>query len=305
MKKIFFTILAIVISTFSSAQVGINTSEPHATFEVASKPLDDTKVDGIIAPRLSGDQLKAKDVLYKKTTSNVEGQTGAIVYVTEGVTGTPSEKTTNVTESGYFYFDGLVWKKLNDSKPAPAATTYSKSSPGAVKIAVNQSAFLTLNGTQSFGLLMQNSPGTTVSPSYVTGVYPGGSTTGVPKDVISTTTGSNGYALLEAPINGNGNIFRLNMAYVMGNNPPSATRYFNVTIESIGSGALIYENSFVVPGGMDTGHIAPFQIIFPTIADASSIGIGYRIIFRVDTAASSGLQNNIGVKIIDIARLNQ
>ncbi|WP_154656891.1 hypothetical protein [Epilithonimonas tenax] len=304
MTKKHFILLAFLGSTFSFGQVGINTSEPKATLDIVGSPLNNSKTDGIIAPRLSGDQLKAKDELYKQTTPTVTGHTGTILYVTEAVTGTPSGKTINVTETGYFYFDGLVWKKLNDSKASSAGSNYANSKPGAVKIAVNQSGFLTLNGTQSYGLLMQNSPNTSVSPTYVTGVYPGG-TTGSPTDVISSTKGSNGYALLEAPINMNGNIFRLNMEYVMGNNPPSATRYFNVKIESIGTGALIYENAIVVPGGMDTGHVAPFQILFPTIADASSIGIGYRIVFRVDTAASSGLQNNIGIKIIDIARLNQ
>lgn len=304
MKKTSFTILAFAVGTFTFAQVGINTAKPKATLDVASKPQDNTQIDGIIAPRITGDQLKAKDALYKETTATEEGQTGTIVYVTQAVTGILSEKTINVIEPGYYYFDGSVWKKLNDSKTTSTGSYYSNSKPGAVKIAANQSSFLTLNGTQSYGLLMQNSPNTTVSPTYLTGIYPGGAP-GVPTDVMSITTGSNGYALLEAPINGNGNIFRLNMEYVMGNNPPSATRYFNVRIESIGSGALIYENSIVVPGGMDTGHVAPFQILFPTIADAASIGIGYRIVFRVDTAASAGLQNNIGIKIIDIARLNQ
>ncbi len=68
---------------------------------------------------------------------------------------------------------------------------------------------------------------------------------------------------------------------------------------------MIYENSIVVPGRLDTGHVAPFQVMFTTIADSASIGVGYRIIFRVDTAASTGLQSNIGVRIVDIARINQ
>lgn len=302
MKKTFIALSTFLINTLSFGQVGINTQTPMATLDIVASPSDLTKIDGIIAPRITGDQLKAKDTLYTKTTSTNAGQTGVIIYVTDAITGSPSEKTINITEAGYYYFNGTVWKKLSDS--GSSGSSYSNSSPGAVKIRVNQTGFLTLSGTQSFGLLAQNQ-GVTINPEYVTGVYPGGVTTGSPTDIITTTTGSNGYALLEAPINGNGNTYRLNMEYVMGNNPPSESKYFNVRVESIGSGAMIYENSIVVPGRLDTGHVAPFQVMFTTIADSASIGVGYRIIFRVDTAASTGLQNNIGVRMVDIARINQ
>jgi len=305
MKKVFYT-FTFLLCAMTLGQVGINSTSPKSTLDVAGKPTDVTSADGVIAPRLTGNQLKAKDALYIKTTSSSDGQTGAIVYVTQAVTGTPAGKTINVTSSGYYYFDGDVWKKLNDSV-TPTTTTFTNSRPGAVKIAMNQSSFLTLNGTQAYGLLMQNSPFINVNPTYVTGVYPGGVSNGSPNDIVKVVAGSgaNNYALLEAPINGNGNFYRLNMSFIMGNNPPAATRYFNVRVESIGSGALIYEDSVVVPGGMNTGHETPFQIFFSTIADNTSIGTGYRLVFRVDTAASQGLPGQIGVKITDIARINQ
>ena len=99
----------IVLSTFISSigfsQVGVNTNEPKATLEVVASPSDNTKVDGIIAPRLAGDELKAKDALYGAD------QVGAIVYVTSAVT-VPIDKTSNVTEVGYFFFDGDKWIKM-------------------------------------------------------------------------------------------------------------------------------------------------------------------------------------------------
>ncbi|WP_333663099.1 hypothetical protein [Chishuiella changwenlii] len=305
MKKVFY-LITFVLSAMTFGQVGINSTTPKTTLDVTGKPTDNTSADGVIAPRLTGNQLKSKDALYIKTTSNFEGQTGAIVFITQAVTGTPAGKTINVTSSGYYYFDGDVWKKLNDSV-TPATSSFANSRPGAVKIAMNQSNFLTLSGTQAYGLLMQNSPSTSTNPTYVTGVYPGGVSNGSPSDIVKVVSGSgaNNYALLEAPINGNGNFYRLNMSFIMGNNPPAATKYFNVRVESIGTGALIYEDSIVVPGGLNTGHETPFQIFFSTIADNSSINVGYRLVFRVDTAASQGLPGQIGVKIIDIARINQ
>jgi len=40
---------------FIKAQVGINTSTPQATLDVNGKPTDNTVLDGIIAPRITGD----------------------------------------------------------------------------------------------------------------------------------------------------------------------------------------------------------------------------------------------------------
>lgn len=94
-----------LISIYSYSQVGINEETPNATLDVAASPADMTKVDGVIAPRLTGDELAAKDVLYEAP------QTGAIVYATAAVS-TTTTKTTNVTAAGYYYFDGTVWIAL-------------------------------------------------------------------------------------------------------------------------------------------------------------------------------------------------
>ncbi|MDY3319530.1 hypothetical protein PG343_08960 [Riemerella anatipestifer] len=86
------------------AQVGINTPTPKATLDVMGKALDTDALDGIIPPRLKGVELKAK-------TYTLEQQ-GAIVYVTEAET-SPSGQTANVTDAGYYYFDGSSWQKLS------------------------------------------------------------------------------------------------------------------------------------------------------------------------------------------------
>lgn len=81
-----------------TAQVGINTSEPQATLHV-EKGNDPTKPDGIIPPRFTGDELKAKSNTYGAS------QDGAIVYVTEAVTGLPDPKTTGVISRGLYVYD--------------------------------------------------------------------------------------------------------------------------------------------------------------------------------------------------------
>jgi len=100
MRKQFITIIALVASAVTFSQVGIDTGAPKATLDVVGKPTEPTTLDGIIAPRLTGDQLRAK--LY--TTD----QTGAFVYVTAADTA-PAEQTADVTSIGYYYFDGTKW----------------------------------------------------------------------------------------------------------------------------------------------------------------------------------------------------
>lgn len=96
----------LLFSSTAFSQVGINTENPKVTLDVTASPTDLTKTDGIIAPRLTGDELKAKDPNY------TNDQTGAIVYVTAATSPTTT-KTSNVTTAGYYFFDGVIWQKLN------------------------------------------------------------------------------------------------------------------------------------------------------------------------------------------------
>ncbi|MFC0428085.1 hypothetical protein [Chryseobacterium scophthalmum] len=107
MKKIIL-IISMLGSIISIAQVGINTESPKATLDIMATPSDFSKIDGVIVPRLTGTELKAKDSLY-----NVD-QKSAIVYVTSPLNiADVSLKTKNVTSIGIFYFDGDVWQKVN------------------------------------------------------------------------------------------------------------------------------------------------------------------------------------------------
>ncbi|WP_123906845.1 MULTISPECIES: beta strand repeat-containing protein [unclassified Chryseobacterium] len=90
----------------SLGKVGINTSSPNATLDITASPNDNNTADGLLAPRLTGNELKAKDSLYGTD------QTGTLVYATAAVT-TSSPKTANITAAGYYYFDGSVWQKVN------------------------------------------------------------------------------------------------------------------------------------------------------------------------------------------------
>lgn len=95
-----------MLGSLAYSQVGINIEAPKATLDVTAKTTDGTKPEGIIAPRLTGDQIKAADAQYDTP------QIGTIVYATAAV-GTSTPKTVNITSPGYYYFDNtLVWVKF-------------------------------------------------------------------------------------------------------------------------------------------------------------------------------------------------
>ena len=112
MKKRFFLLMALLFilgAERMNAQVtiGANT-DPNATLDVvAANPTGQT-VDGIIAPRLTGDQIQSKNALYGSA------QEGAIIYATSAVTNpTVGDKTANITAAGYYYFDGSAWQAFS------------------------------------------------------------------------------------------------------------------------------------------------------------------------------------------------
>lgn len=90
----------ITIANAQTGNVGINTITPAATLDVTGVATDPLKLDGIIAPRLTGNELAAKNY--------TPAQTGAMVYVTAAA-GSLMGQVINVSAVGYYYFDGTVW----------------------------------------------------------------------------------------------------------------------------------------------------------------------------------------------------
>lgn len=107
------------------SQVGINTTTPNASLDVVGKPANPAFYDGIIAPRITGNQLSAKNY--------TPSQKGAIVYVTSAAN-SPTVQTKNVKEEGYYYFDGSIWLRFSsglDSTTYSGSGTYGKIREGS------------------------------------------------------------------------------------------------------------------------------------------------------------------------------
>ena len=115
MKKYLLGVAFAMSFTLAQAQVGIGTTTPKATLDIIGNGADKDVIDGVIAPRVTGDQLRAKNAVY--TTA----QNGAIVYVT-AADSAPAGKTVKVTSPGYFYYyhpEGStvegIWERMDSS----------------------------------------------------------------------------------------------------------------------------------------------------------------------------------------------
>lgn len=107
MRKILF----IALSGWSmavNAQMGIGNNTPKGTLDITALKTDGSTPEGILIPRLTGDQIKNAGNQYTTT------QTGAMVYATSAPSATDT-KTANITAAGCYYFDGSVWRSLGES----------------------------------------------------------------------------------------------------------------------------------------------------------------------------------------------
>ena len=156
MKKHTIFLGALLLSGFAFSQVGVNTDTPKSTLDVVGKATDTSSLDGITAPRLTGDQLRAK-------TYTTE-QTGTFVYVTVADTA-PAGQTVNVTAVGYFYFDGAVWQKVSNGVAATEPWYNQATSTQATANTQNiyQTGKVSIGKNASNGLLSVYDPAATVN----------------------------------------------------------------------------------------------------------------------------------------------
>jgi hypothetical protein len=102
---IYILIGIFLIVPMVNGQVGVNINTPKATLDVAARATNGSRAEGLLAPRLTGDQIKTGDGQYGSA------QEGMIVYATSAVSST-SPKTINITSEGYYFFDGSIWQKV-------------------------------------------------------------------------------------------------------------------------------------------------------------------------------------------------
>ncbi|MCT2409532.1 hypothetical protein NZD88_18425 [Chryseobacterium antibioticum] len=171
MKKILLTatVLASMTALTKAQQgrVGINTTTPAATLDVVANTTDSTRPDALLVPRMTEDQLAAKNTAY------ATAQNGALAFVT-AVDGTTTPKTVNVTAPGFYYYDDptSTWKAVGGGGAATPQKyevtrgTVTTTSAGAYTVAANDYLIVTTvaagGSTITFPLLTAADAGRTV-----------------------------------------------------------------------------------------------------------------------------------------------
>lgn len=159
MRKLKYLLLFLSISFYYS-QVGINTKTPETTLEIVGNPNDPKHYDGIIPPRLTGNQLAKKKYSFAKK--------GAVVFVTDAATNL-SDQVVNLSGAGLYYFDGDIWQAFSKEKQptefnilltfdhnSTATLSSSENWSTAINYWGNTNAYLTSSknytiGTKNFG----------------------------------------------------------------------------------------------------------------------------------------------------------
>ena len=193
MKKIILSagLLVSAIAYSQTGNVGINTPDPKATLDVAGSPTITTKLDGVIAPRITGEQLRLKTY----TTD----QTGAIVYVTEAAIAPLDNQVIKVSASGYYYFDGNIWQTMAGSSGGSSVEPWNEANTTNSATSNTQNIYQTGNvgigNTDPQNALHVTA---TADPARLEGLQPGSASdkmvvadaNGVLKNIRSTTSTS-------------------------------------------------------------------------------------------------------------------
>nr|WP_315247427.1 hypothetical protein [uncultured Flavobacterium sp.] len=110
MKNSILLLICLLLSFLSFSQIGVNNVDPKATLDVTGTPSVITIPDGVIPPRITRTELINK-------TAYSTAQLGAMLFVTD-LSGSTNTATANVTEVGYYYFDGSSWQRIAGQKIA-------------------------------------------------------------------------------------------------------------------------------------------------------------------------------------------
>jgi hypothetical protein len=143
MKITLFSML-ILLAYPICAQVGVGTDSPQATLHIQSGSAN-TSADGVIAPHLSKLMLASK-------VSGTYGsnQVGAIVFVNDvagTIAGQSVNQTANITEPGYYFFDGNLWQPFAKLQSVTASSPITADTQnGIATIGINRKNMGTATG---------------------------------------------------------------------------------------------------------------------------------------------------------------
>lgn len=134
--------------SLATAQTGINTNAPASTLDIVAKnPTGTTtNVDGLLIPRL--DRQRAQSMTAVPTST--------LIYVNSIATGTLAGTAVNIDATGYYYFNGTAWVKID-----PSLNIYNTNGTlaGTRTVTTNGNSLSFVNGTSNVGIATATTQG--------------------------------------------------------------------------------------------------------------------------------------------------
>jgi hypothetical protein len=136
-KKLLTFATGMLFTATVYGQVGINTNTPQSTLDINGVTTA-TVPDGILVPRFTVAELAGKDAAYGLA------QNGTLVFVTSG-TGIPNSKTSDITGTGFYYYDHPASKwKIVGGPSSSAVFDVTPEKTGSYTVTAND-GYVTLN----------------------------------------------------------------------------------------------------------------------------------------------------------------
>ncbi|AYZ36280.1 tail fiber domain-containing protein [Chryseobacterium indologenes] len=93
-------------SMYSQAgKIGINTVNPKATLDINAKTDGSSQAEGLLIPRLTGDQIQTM-------TSNIQPVTESLMIYATAAPASPTSKVSKITQPGYYFWNGNNWESV-------------------------------------------------------------------------------------------------------------------------------------------------------------------------------------------------
>jgi hypothetical protein len=185
MKKILSIFVFIIHAVILLGQVGIGTESPDNSSILELKSTN----KGFLPPRVNITSITDTITIKKPAT-------GLIIYEPDGFTETIYNDV-YTREAGVYIFNGHEWQRLYTGNSNNNISASGGKNLVGVKIRINQSGYIPLSGSQSYGLLLQNNS-VTINPQYVNGIWPPQSSS--PSDILSPGNGDSGNLLFNRGI---------------------------------------------------------------------------------------------------------
>ncbi|WP_160139695.1 tail fiber domain-containing protein [Chryseobacterium sp. c4a] len=88
-----------------AGRIGMNTPNPKATLDITAKTDGSSQAEGLMIPRLTGDQIQTM------TASIQPGTESLMIYATASPA-SPTSKVAKITQPGYYFWNGSNWESM-------------------------------------------------------------------------------------------------------------------------------------------------------------------------------------------------